>query len=222
MPKIEKETWGSHVPLNLALIETYDIPGVLELGAGDFSTKLFFERTEKCISIETDMEWIKHLRSHIKEDENHKIMYHDITDEMNTSYKNKNQRSINSYEVSKEFLEKSREYTEKYAVEDDIEMMFVDSIRCLRNYLLNNLYQHFEFVTFHDYTEKGKRNHYGGGFVPGKGWRMFVDKTYDVYTGLIMREEHYDKVSLLRTNLEKQIRRYTNSIIKGNLVELQF
>jgi len=35
--------WGSHIPLNKSLLQTFPITGALELGAGFYSTKLFFD-----------------------------------------------------------------------------------------------------------------------------------------------------------------------------------
>lgn len=200
--KNPKTTWGSHVPSNIAAIKSYQVTGIMEIGAGFFSTPVFFENCKKVVSIETDLDWVMKMKESIKEDETHEIIHYNIPTEINRSTRRSN--------VSKEFLDESEEFWKKY-ISPEMNMLFIDCVSSLRRRASDSLYQYFDIVVVHDINENGMNNHWGRDYKPYEAFNAFKDMTYEPqYTGIMIKKE-LDPSSFIE-NHKKEIQKYTHGI----------
>jgi len=193
--------WGSHIPLHRAILKSFTINGILELGAGIYSTKEFFSSSKKVISIENDGEWIDRLRGYVNEDATHKIIHHVLEN------KNINKGTRLKGLTEKERLDALSFY--KQHISEDINMLFIDGYTCFRYDALQNLYASFDIVTYHDaeeaklYGYKHFRNH--------MKYLHFIDQTFMAYTGLLIKPDLKDYVPLFMENFKKECEIYADS-----------
>lgn len=205
---MRKQTWGSHVPLNNAILDTFDINGVIELGAGLFSTPQLFKNTAKAISVEQDQKWIDTIRNDIKEDANHKII--EAIPPSNII------RSTNRSEIPQQVFDEFNGVLNTH-ITDEYNMMFVDCYSGFRYEALVKHHTKFDIVTFHDYHPRGVKKHYMGGFIPNDKYQMFIDQTYDCHTGFIIKKDLLDRYNDLVVNHQKRVKEWlpaTTKIIK--------
>lgn len=171
-----RTTWGSHIPTNQALIDYLPIEGVLEIGAGLNSTPMFARSGVECVSIETDEEWVARMRAEIGPLRGLDLVHYDLKD---PSIK-RNTRTA-SREVEEQFLSFCQA-----KIRPDLNMLFVDGISSLRYVSVTELAKFFDVVTFHDYQDKGKKNHYRGGIPKIENYDLFVDQTFEAHTGILI------------------------------------
>lgn len=174
-----RTTWGSHIPTNQALLDYLSIDGVLEIGAGLNSTPMFARHIPNCVSIETDEEWVERMRAEIGPRRGLDLVHYDLKD---PSIK-RNTRRV-SEEVETRFLDFCRT-----KIRPDINMLFVDGISSLRYVSVVELTRFFDVVTFHDYQDKGKKNHYRGGIPKIDNYDLFVDQTFEAHTGILIASD---------------------------------
>ena len=191
-----KHTWGSHVPLNNAIIDTFNITGVVELGAGLYSTPNLFKIAPKVISIEQDSEWIKAVREEATESDNHKII--------EVAPPSHIKRGTHRKEITNQVFEAFNKALNTY-ITGDYNMMFVDCYSGFRYEALIKHHSKFDIVTFHDYQRKGVIKHYAGGFVPNSNYQMFIDETYQNHTAFIIKRHLLDKYNDLFANHKKRV-----------------
>ena len=195
------KTWGSHVPVNKSIMEFFDITGVMEIGAGYNSTPVFFKNAPYVVSIETDKEWVEKMKADIQEDENHKMVYHEIASHIT--------RPTRRHAVSQDFLDQSYEFWMSH-LDDRMNFLFVDCISSLRLEAITRLYEHFDVITFHDYQNPGIVNHYSGGVTPPKGFNGYIDKTYRAHTGVWINKDIDFDLEAFRKVLDKNAKEYIN------------
>jgi len=205
-----KITWGSHIPLHKSIFNVLPISGSVEFGAGVHSTKVFFENTPFAISVETDEKWVEHVKENVGEDDNHKI-YHVQTPI---------QRADRERNVDKRLIDDAiQKCTNLINQHNEINHMFVDSISSLRYRLLTELNTKFDVVTFHDYWTPGFTNHYRGGWaMKNPDYQMYIDKTYQNHTGLLVHKSLLKMIPNLIVELQKQVEEYHPST--ANLVKI--
>lgn len=181
-----RATWGSHVPINKAILETTNIKGVMELGIGYNSTPSLFESSPYVVGIENDLKWINEMRDSgsIAEDNNHKIIHHELPPKVS--------RSSRRHEFGDSFFADVRAFYDKY-YSTKTNMIFVDCYSCCRyEALLHLSKKSVDVITFHDYQlPNGLKNHYNGGVedvVPDK-FDFYIDKTYTQHTGIWIRKK---------------------------------
>ncbi len=198
--RLDIARWGSHVPLHRAILKSFTIDGILELGAGIYSTKEFFSSSKRVISIENDGGWIDRLRDHVDEDATHRMVHHVL--------KNK---SIDKGTPLEQVTEKERldaiSFYKQY-VSDDINMLFIDGYTCFRFDALQSLYGFFDIVTYHDAEESEL---YGYNYFRNyMKYLHFIDKTFIVYTGLLIRPDLKDHIPLFMENFKKECEIYAD------------
>lgn len=176
----QRETWGSHIPINMSLIEVLGITGVIELGAGYHSTAAFFKSCDNVISIETDEKWVKEIQSNISQSDTKRILHYQMPDGISR----KTRRHETSDDVRQEYLQ----FIQSNKT-DTFNMLFVDSISSLRYDAVVQLHTTFDVVTFHDYQARGQKNHYCGGIKHSDDYTLYVDKTYEAHTGILLKKE---------------------------------
>lgn len=198
-----KITWGSHIPVHEALMDTYDVQGILELGAGLHSTSFFFNNCEDVVSIETDEEWIAKLRESLKEDQHHKLVLHPVPDDISRATRRNN--------VTKEFLKESVSFWKKN-ISDNMNYLFIDSISCLRLEALEKLKNKFDIIVFHDANPRGLNNHYNVDILDklskSKKYNLIVDETYTQYTGILILKK-LDKLDQFESNHRIRVKEYS-------------
>ena len=183
-----RQTWGSHAPINRALMETFNVTGVMELGMGWNSTVVFNELAKYVVSVETDKQWINELKAQgIVETENHKIIHqqtpHDIV------------RQTRRWNLSPSVLQQLDQEAVtlwKSLLDDRLNMLFIDSISSLRYPALVELHSDFDIIVMHDYELKrghGRELHWANGaFECPDTHVMFIDETYTVETAFMIRK----------------------------------
>lgn len=200
----QKLTWGSHIPVHEALIDTYDVKGVLELGAGYHSTSFFFANCEDVVSIETDSVWIDKLRENLKESDKHKLVHHTVPEDISRSTRRSN--------VSEEFLKESTKFW-KSNITKNMNYLFIDSISCLRLEALEKLKNKFDIIVFHDVNPRGLKNHYGEDLLDrlskSTKYNLVVDKTYTQYTGILILKD-LGQLEQFEQNHKVRVKEYSN------------
>ena len=180
----DKTTWGSHVPVHKSLFETYEVTGVIELGAGYHSTEMFFENCSKVTSIETDSVWVNKLQQTIKQDDDHKLVLHEVP--VNIT------RSTRRSQVDADFLESSVSFWESH-IDGDMNYLFVDCISSLRLEAVEKLKSKFDIIVMHDVNEKGLGNHYKLDMLDELSkdttHNLVVDSTYRQHTGILVSKK---------------------------------
>lgn len=176
-----KMTWGSHVPINTALINTFNITGVMELGMGDNSTNLFRRLCDSVVSIETDEEYANQFES----TDRHRVVHHPVPHHI--------ERFTRRYEIADDVLKVLDEkYIEtlKCAYRDDLNMLFIDCISSHRWPALIEMHQYFDVIVCHDYENRpgeGRQLHWNKGeFKHSTDYRMFVDRSYPAHTAILI------------------------------------
>lgn len=200
IPRVMKETWSSHVPVHRTLFElSKDIKGVVEIGAGLYSTPLFFELCKNVVSIETDKEWVDQLEDELTFGKKHRLIYHKIPDNI--------ARPTRRHEVSQDFLDDSVLFWKKHIKKSD-NYLFVDCISSLRFEAISRLQDQFDYVVFHDYNPRGLKNHYcDGSFEPNENFDMYVDQTYTQHTAFLV-PKGFDEEKL-QAEHAKQVQNFT-------------
>lgn len=180
-----RATWGSHVPVNNAILETTTITGVLELGIGYNSTPALFESSPYVLGVENDLAWIEEMRNSgmIKEDENHKLIHHDLPGVTRSTRRDTLEEQ--------HFANLESYYNNIY--NSKIGMVFVDCYSSSRYTALRFFAKkNVDVITFHDYQlPTGLRNHYNGGVedVVPDNYSFYIDKTYVQHTGIWIRKD---------------------------------
>lgn len=197
-------TWGSHVFLHKAVFETFDIKGAIELGAGNWSTKLLRELCDNVVSVESDKGWIEKLKRRGLD---------------NILYQKAPGRFVDRSSVS---IDERNEYVSfvDSLITDSINLLFIDCVRSMRYDALSQLYTKFDIVTFHDYQQmsQGLKKFYNGGFKPNDSYEMLVDETFPTKTGIIIKKTLANKIPLLKENLVNQVKEGMGNQYVGKLV----
>lgn len=188
--------WGSHIPVNSSILKVFDITGVMELGIGYHSTPMFFESAKKVIAIETDKAWIDKLSTEIKQDDDHKIVYHETPKHI--------KRATRRHQLSDNELLDARNFMLSH-ITDELNFLFIDCISSFRWEALTYLHDKFDVITFHDYQHPGIRNHYCNGKLElSEDYEMFIDKTYMSHTGILIHKKLVHKFDeLIRVHAEE-------------------
>lgn len=181
-PVLRDLRWGSHIPLNLSVLHAFPITGILELGAGLNSTSLFFDNCSHVVSVESDLDWINKLINEklICEDATHKIVHHKVPSTINRSTIREN--------ISKDVLNNAVELYNS-VITPDMNYLFVDCFAGFRLAALNNLYQKFDVISYHD-AEPHEDKWYGySKFRANDQYFHFVDRTFAANVGLLVSKK---------------------------------
>lgn len=172
--------WGSHIPLDKTILKTFPDVGVLELGAGLYSTKLFFEQTKHAVSIEANHEWIQNvLDDGLQTDENHKIIYHELPKEIT--------HHLLPEQVSKSILADSIDFY-KANMNDNLNFLFVDCYVGFRLNALQELHELFDVIVYHDAEPRVDKFYKYSQFNPSTNYDYYIDSTFLVHNGLLIKK----------------------------------
>lgn len=199
--------WGSHVPVNQALLDTYDIKGVVEFGVGYHSTPLFIKQSPKVLAIETDREWIQKVQSEFEEKEEFVLLHQDISPVV---------RSTRRKDLTKEQLEKQYSFYRSLDL-SEYNYLFIDSASSTRYAIFETIADQFDIIVLHDVNEKGLINHWNDGEgLELSGYKRFIHKTYTQQTGILLREELCSKYDQLKKRMVETTKLWGN---KNSILE---
>jgi len=210
----QAESWGSHIPVNAALCSTYNITGVIELGCGNFSTKVFRNYANKVLSIENDASWYDKVRKEFGEDENNKFILHTLGDGIRVHTKR--------WELTKEKIKEVENYYSNLNT-DGYNFLFVDQYASTRRSALDVLHHKFDIIVYHDCQNNnparpGHTNHSYemdpdvGTFIPHEDYFMIHDKTMTngQWTGILIHKNLMQDFNDFLVTHQKMCSEFTN------------
>lgn len=171
--------WGSHIPVLEAAIDTFNITGALELGAGINSTPLLFARVPRVTSLECDEAWITELRKRwpVPEDEAHRLVYMPVRRGVN--------RGTLEEKLTAHDLERARAFYRLW-LQSDMNLLFVDSFAGFRRRAIVDLFAEFDVVVYHDAEPKHDHQYGYSSMTFPAGWAHLVDRTFPAHTGVLL------------------------------------
>ncbi len=195
--------WGSHIPLNKSLLQTFPITGALELGAGFYSTKLFFDACPVVTSIENDLRWIEKLRSEydIIEDADHQMIHHIIPPEIKAGTLHSN--------IPSNIIDQAIEFYSSY-ITPSMNYLFVDCFAGFRMPALNGLYQKFDVICYHDTEEKYAWQYDYHLFNPNEDYLHYMDRTFDANSGFLISKRFQDLLPAFLDNYAREAGSYAD------------
>lgn len=205
--------WGSHVAIHRAILKSFPITGILELGAGLNSTKEFFSSGKLVVSIENDGDWIKKLRKILVENKDCKIIHHILSD-------CKIKRSTLYGLISEKIRFDAVDFYKQF-ITDKLNMLFIDNYAGFRMNALQSLYSKFDIVTFHDVEDSEL---YGYNlFKNDQNYIEYVDKSFIAYVGLLVKPKFASYISNFLDNFKIEVEKRSvelNVIANMNIVKL--
>jgi len=197
--------WSTSKPLLASLIEITSPTFILELGMGLHSTPIFLNSDcNNIIFVDSDEEWIEHVRDNNLFDSRHRVLFHDLGP-------TKGRKLFPKQLTQKKRLEIIRYYKNLSAEIPDTspKLLFVDNMTCCRTIAINTLYTHFDMIAYHDCEPRAIR-WYEYYFEKGlKEFKHYVLKTPTSWTGCFMT---LDVETDLFNNIEKHILLYSNEV----------
>lgn len=203
-------TWGSHVPINKALIDTFSPTGVIELGIGYNSTPAFREEVEYVLSVENDKAWLEKMQIDWPGDSKKTYLHHKV-DEF---------RYTRRHDISEEKLKAANEFYNSLC-RQPYNYLFIDCFSGYRLEAFNSMHEWFDFVVFHDYQPKRARgNHWGGAQVPfnQEKFSLLIDETYEVWTGIIYNKKFEDSICNVWEHHTKRVKEHSGNKFEPKLV----
>ena len=185
--------WGTNIPAIKSILETFEITGVLELGAGLNSTKIFYESNIPTTSIETDIEWINKLKPTLIENEKFKFIHHNLGIHFKRTF----------VQIDEKIRKDSVDFYKQYII-PDMNFLFVDHVAGLRIDALNELKNHFDVIAYHD-AEEVKLYRYD--LLNTEDYIHIMNKTPVVWTGILIKNKliNDDTDNLLRLTKKLKI-----------------
>lgn len=190
--------YGTHLPVSRALIEVFKPKGVLELGAGKFSTPLFYQKVKKLVTIETDATWIGEVAKIVPPRDGFELIHHSVKLSSKTRA-----RSI-SQKVKDECV---AFYRNAMARHSGLDYLFIDQVSGLRAFTLFSLYRQFEFVVYHDAEDKGYGYEQFADCDNGEYFH-FLMSTYIPFSGILIHRKHAAKMAEFKQALERHALAY--------------
>lgn len=199
-------SWGSHIPINKTILKTFNITGVLELGAGFHSTPFFFENCDYVVSVEQDREWIQKLRdeANLEEDDNHMLIHMDVSPYIRSSRRNT---------IDSNALDQASDFFLEVSEDKRFNFLFVDCYSGFRLEALNSIAHKFDYVVFHDVQPRGMENHFYKDFIVPKEFVRLRDCTFNCHCGILIRKNLFNEEiwSIMQDNFLKETAEYSGS-----------
>lgn len=199
-------TWGSHVPVNIALLKTFSIDSVLELGTGHNSTPIFKQHTKKLISVEQDRKWLDMMETTYPADSNHRYKYIDPD-----KYHRKNSR----YQIDENTISRFKEELKGI---DKAGLLFIDCFKGFRYDAYETLKEDFDIIVLHDYTlGKPRNNFWKGGVSYSDDCALIIDKTYNTHTAIVIKKELLNNIEQLKESHASEVEKWASGVPKLKL-----
>lgn len=180
--------WSSHIPLNTALLKSFSITGVLELGAGFHSTKLFHDMGIQYLSIEMDKKWIEKLNLP-------NVIHYECPDGIDKGTVREN-IEVSELDKFSNFSFNNREIWANY--------LFIDTYSGYRLSSLVDLYKYFDVIVFHDF-EPNQDKYYGySKFKPRNDYLYFRESTWLSHSGFLFKQHMIKYFPQFMSEYERQ------------------
>lgn len=196
----EKYTWGSHAPINKTLMKIFEPNCALEFGVGHYSTPIFCENSKKTVCLDTDKNWLEAVSAKL-ESEHNTFMHYPTREGIS--------RKTRRHEVLDE-LPKFKSFLSQLHNEYNFDYAFIDSISSLRLEAIHTLIDKVDIIVFHDYNERGRKNHYDGGFERPDNYMFLLDTSFPAHTGILIHKKHKDRILDIAKNLESEVHSYSS------------
>lgn len=196
---------GTHIPVLKAILEAFEPTGILELGIGENSTRMFYQYNKPLISIETDAEWYQYMKDELISKDNFKLIHHKLP--ANIHRKSKLHRDI-SMDLANDCVEFYKDVIEQNS---DVNFLFIDHVSGLRGIALASLFDRFDFVVYHDAENKG----YGYDLFKSKDsdqYIKFMFKSFESWSGILINNDYADKIECFEAALYKYGSEYYNGL----------
>lgn len=215
---MDKETvsdykWGSNIPVIKTIMEFFIPIGVLELGAGRFSTPLLYQYNKKLISIETDSVWIEAVKKTIEPRNNFQIIHHDLGIQHKTKFN----------QISEEIKQECVDFYKQY-ISPELEFLFIDHVSGLRASSLLALFDKFKYVAYHD-AEPAQFKNYNYQILTkekSKNYIHMMSQTPLVHTGILIHKDYKnvikDFIEVLNKNNKEYCKKYNMNYEKKVIV----
>jgi len=169
--------WSSHQPLIRAAMELYVPKFVLELGIGIHSTPIFLEYNTKYLGIESNKNWIDHIRG-IYEGIN--VLHHDVG-ELTLDIHLKDLTEVQKSEIYF--------YYANIKIPDlKPNLLFMDQYISCRTIAINTISEKFDIVIYHDCEPAGIIA-YDYNLINVKGFNTYYLKSSDSWTAIMINQE---------------------------------
>jgi hypothetical protein len=186
--------WSSHIPLNVSILKSFPITGVIELGAGFYSTKLFNDMDVPYLSIEIDKQWIEKLNLP-------NVIHYEAPLGID---KGTIREKIDKNELDKfsKFCFNNKDIWANY--------LFIDTYSGYRLSSLVDLYEHFDVIVMHD-TEQSQDKYYGySQFKPNDNYLYFKDETWLSSSSFLIKKELIEYYPKFNDEFNRQCELFAN------------
>ena len=203
---------GTHTPVLKAIIECFEPTGILELGIGENSTKVFYDCDKRVVSVETDEEWCSYIEKKLKPKDNFELIYHNLGPKIH-------RKSKFIRHVSKELANNCVKFYDSILNKHpEINFLFIDHVSGLRAFTLVEMFYKFDFIVYHDAHSAGY--HYN--IIDKKDtskYLHFMFKSFDVWSGILIHKKHQDFIDNFDLLLKKYGTEYSSTIPYKHLFE---
>jgi hypothetical protein len=176
MKIIDNHEWNSHQPLIKAVMDLYKPQFVLELGIGENSTPIFMSYNVNHLCVESNKEWIGHIKSKY---ENLNVIYHNLEDIQIGTHLN---------EITEEQKLDISDFYDNINLPDlNPRLLFVDQYTACRTISINTLRDKFDLIIYHDCQPDGIE-FYNYDLINDTGFVRYFLKTPISWTGLLVKE----------------------------------
>jgi hypothetical protein len=186
--------YGTHLPVLKSIVEVFQPRGVLELGAGKFSTPLFYHHVKKVVTVETDEKWIQEVAKLLAPRDGFALIHHSLPHLIP-----KTRIGAISQRTKNECVKYYQEIIER---NPGLDFLFIDHISGLRAWTLFNLYKRFDYIVYHDAEDKGYGYEQFSGFDNGE-FLHYILRAYIPHTGILIRKKFSNSLTEFQRLLNK-------------------
>ena len=203
--------YGTHLPVLKSIVEVFHPHGVLELGAGKFSTPLFYNNVKKVVTIETDGKWIEEVAKMLPPRDQFALTHHSLP-----QLTSKTRTGAIPQRTKSECVEYYQQIIDQNS---GLDFLFIDHISGLRAFTLFALYRQFDFIVYHDAEDKGYGYEQFAEFDNGEFFHHVL-RAYIPHTGILIRKTFAGAMPQFKQVLDKNALAYFTEQYRFDLAEL--
>lgn len=194
--------YATNVPVIKAVCEVITPKGIMELGCGLNSTVLIYDYDGDNVSIETDLDWFEDIKKICPDKDNFQLLRHPLRGGIS--------RRTMYEDLSEEDISQAMSFYQSVIDKHDCNCLFIDHLTCFRYPSLQNLYDQFDIVAYHDADDTGDYYRYGKFELQSNDFYHWVYKSFDATTGILIRKKYKDKLQ----EFEESLKRYEKEFCK--------
>ncbi len=203
--------YGTHLPVLRSIVEVFHPRGVLELGAGKFSTPMFYQSVKHVVTVESDAKWIEEVAKTLPPREGFSLVHY-----ARPGISGRTRLNALSQRQKTEAVEY---YQHLLAKNPGLDFLFIDHVSGLRAFTLAQLYDRFDFIVYHDAEEKG----YGYEQFPYEQSGMYfhyILQAYVPHTGFLIHKKFSARLPEFLRILERNAQAYVIEHYRFDLKDL--